>query len=623
MSRKSNAISIAESKFINEWAEDLNAPITTDQIRVTSTKRVWWRCIRGHTWPCSPTCRNRFDTGCPRCVRSEVFIEHSIIAQFPEIAQEWSPKNDRPASLVAPNSCIKFQWICKKCTYEWQATPTNRTYHQSGCPRCNGKVVTKERSVASASFANEWHPTKNGSLRAEDVFLNSNAKRWWICPFGHEYQATPQNRFGNKKKSLNNIGCSFCASRKLDDKNNLGALFPHLINEFDNEQNEKSIFEYPPHSDAKIWWICKSNHSWSASISGRTGRNRGCPYCSNKLINETNNLAVLNPKLALEYSSINEKSAFEIAQFSNKKVRWTCQLAGHNWEAAVCDRSRKNKPSGCPYCAISHTNLEKFFENLMGVEKYGKKALVNYRYLPDFKLSDVIYVNVDGLYPHSQGHHDPRPISYHRKLFKAFEKEGKRILQFYEDEVYTKSHIVKSIINSVLGKNDIRLHGRKLTLTDVNHKIANAFLAKNHLIGSVPASRHVGLYDNDTLISLVSFRCHKEDIELTRLCIMGGVVVRGGATRLIKEISRRYSHLPIRTLIDNRYASVKNWENWGFIKVAERLGYQYTDFKIRKDKRDFRVEAGVKEEVAAKARGFYKIYDAGKATLVMPAGFLL
>jgi hypothetical protein len=51
----------------------------------------------------------------------------------------------------------------------------------------------------------------------------------------------------------------------------------------------------------------------------------------------------------------------------------------------------------------------------------------------------------------------------------------------------------------------------------------------------------------------------------------------------------------------------------GFQKIKElKPDYEYTDGYVRKHKFNFRVKAGIDEEVEASKKGFYRIYDCGK-----------
>lgn len=69
--------------------------------------------------------------------------------------------------------------------------------------------LEKEKSLLAMNpkVALEWHPTKNGKLLPEHVSPSSNKKVWWICKYGHEWEAVINSR--NK-----GIGCPICYNEK-------------------------------------------------------------------------------------------------------------------------------------------------------------------------------------------------------------------------------------------------------------------------------------------------------------------------------------------------------------------------------------------------------------------------
>ena len=63
----------------------------------------------------------------------------------------------------------------------------------------------------------------------------------------------------------------------------LADKYPNLIKEIHPTKNGNLSPKYlPPGSNKKVWWLCKYNHEWQASVVNRTGRESGCPYCSNQ-----------------------------------------------------------------------------------------------------------------------------------------------------------------------------------------------------------------------------------------------------------------------------------------------------------------------------------------------------
>lgn len=113
---------------------------------------------------------------------------------------EWDYEaNELPPSEYTNGSNVSVNWICSKCGYHFRAKIGNRTLLERGCPCCANKVVVpgiNDLATTHPALAAEWHPTKNGELTPEKVTHGSGKKVWWLCPEGHEYQATILHRSG-------------------------------------------------------------------------------------------------------------------------------------------------------------------------------------------------------------------------------------------------------------------------------------------------------------------------------------------------------------------------------------------------------------------------------------------
>ena len=91
----------------------------------------------------------------------------------------------------------KVSWICSKCRHQWKAKICNRANLKRGCPVCANKVVAEGKNdlgTTHPQLAEEWHSEKNGDLTPKSITYGSGKKAWWLCPEGHEYQATILHR---------------------------------------------------------------------------------------------------------------------------------------------------------------------------------------------------------------------------------------------------------------------------------------------------------------------------------------------------------------------------------------------------------------------------------------------
>ena len=195
----------------------------------------------------------------------------------------------------------------------------------------------------------EWHPTKNGDLKADQVVAGSRKKIWWQCnkEEDHEWEAQLRSRArGNN--------CPFCYGRFADSKNNLKIKFPKIANEWHPIKNGDVTPEMiKPQSSFKAWWQCKKNsdHIWLTGVCNRIADKTGCPYCSRKLVSYNESLAVTHPKLAQEWHPVKNGNLTpsNVLSGSSKKIWWRCNKNfEHVWESTL---NKRSSGRGCPSCA--------------------------------------------------------------------------------------------------------------------------------------------------------------------------------------------------------------------------------------------------------------------------------
>jgi hypothetical protein len=77
-------------------------------------------------------------------------------------------------------------------------------------------------------------------------------------------------------------------------------------------------------------------------------RRTGCPYCSGHLPTATNNLAVHNAALAVQWHPARNGDVMpaDVTVMSSRRAHWMCS-SGHAWQAAISNRARG---VGCPCC---------------------------------------------------------------------------------------------------------------------------------------------------------------------------------------------------------------------------------------------------------------------------------
>jgi len=133
---------------------------------------------------------------------------------------------------------------------------------------------------------------------------------------------------------------------------------------------------------------------------------------------------------------------------------------------------------------------------------------------------------------------------YHRDKTELALSKGVKLYHIWEHD---NEEIVKSMVKSILGKSENRYYARKLKIKEVTYKERKLFFDANHLHGDVKSSFALGLYQEDELVSCISFRKHKEGIEIARFATKLNSSCVGGFSRLL-----RHSMIKIKELGYNK-----------------------------------------------------------------------
>lgn len=208
--------------------------------------------------------------------------------------------------------------------------------------------IEKEQNNLDNMFpeiAEEWHPSKNGSLTPKNFSYGSDYDVWWMGKCGHEWQAQIKNR------TLRESKCPVCCGLQLlEGYNDLYTRNPGLAKEWHPSKNSAlKPGGVRATSDEKVWWLGECGHEWKSSVRSRNDGS-GCHYCSgHKVLAGFNDLSTINPDLAKEWHPTmnGDLMPTEVTANNNKKVWWLGHC-GHEWEAAI---SGRNTGNGCHYCS--------------------------------------------------------------------------------------------------------------------------------------------------------------------------------------------------------------------------------------------------------------------------------
>jgi hypothetical protein len=120
---------------------------------------------------------------------------------------------------------------------------------------------------------------------------------------------------------------------KATPEYNLEVIHPKVAKEWHHTKNKPlTPKDLTPGSSKRVWWKCRKNHVWEATLNNRTSNKSGCPECTGRKVGRDNNLFVINPKVSKEWHPTKNKplTPKDITWGSREKVWWKCKK-GHIW----------------------------------------------------------------------------------------------------------------------------------------------------------------------------------------------------------------------------------------------------------------------------------------------------
>jgi len=318
-----------------------------------------------------------------------------------------------------------------------------------------------------------------------------------------------------------------------------------------------------------------------------------------------------------------------------------CDKCGKDYEISKWNLHQRNKRgfhSSCTFCnpigSMITSSLESkiinFLDSLGITHKRDRKTINPYEidlFLPDKKLG----IEINGIYWHSSTH---KPKSYHLNKTELALLKGVRLIHIFEDEIVLKEEIVKSRISSMLGIYKNKIFARKCEIKTISPNQSNSFLEENHLQGRCGALIRLGLFYKEELVSVMTFSKDRKSLgrtavreswELVRFCNKKDTLVIGGASKLFKHFTEKYSPGKITSFCDRRWSPLNSfYSKLGFIfkgNTSPNYWYfspgsyqKYHRFSFRKN---VLVEQGfdprkTEFEIMAE-RKFMRVYDCGNS----------
>ncbi len=351
-----------------EWHPTKN-DLSPEEVVAGSGKKVWWKCAKNsqHEWEAKIAERRgnakRNGTNCPHCYLQISDPEYRLAAELSLIFLDLQQKKiikSKEADIFIPSLRLVIE--------------VDGAYHHKG-------ILALERDKRkNVTFEKAGY--KILRLRGKGLEKLSDTDIEFNCKF---------LKLEDVKKLLGQINKIFAGSITADQKEKIQIYL--TSDKFQNdkkyheirtslpgkiglgnfaEERQALIKEWHPtkngglhpgdfslKSSKLITWICSSNkaHVWKARICYRANGG-GCPYCSNKKVNEENCLLTISPSLAAEWHPTKNGGLKpkDVVAGSNKKVWWQCtKNPEHAWITPVDVRNREK--TGCPVCSGNKVHI--------------------------------------------------------------------------------------------------------------------------------------------------------------------------------------------------------------------------------------------------------------------------
>ena len=308
-----------------------------------------------------------------------MFGYNDFLTQYPELAEEWDYEKNleiNPQDLQAKSN-LKVWWKCKHCGHSWQAYISNRTSHNSSCPKCNFKLKTsfpeqvifyyikKEYSDAINSYSDIFSDTME-----IDIYIPS-------LHLGIEYDGARWHSSDDavKRERKKYLICQAEGIYLIRIRETVTSIAEEIC-----DQVILATTEYNTKNFTAIFDELQEKLRCTIAVDLENDRKNILSSYQIKVIE--NSLGKLFPEIAKEwdYESNMDMTPFVFSAYSNEMVDWKCKK-GHKYSSTISSRTQQK--CGCPYCSghkvwIGFNDLETIRPELAKEWDYEK----NYPLLP-------------------------------------------------------------------------------------------------------------------------------------------------------------------------------------------------------------------------------------------------
>lgn len=356
-----------DPELAKEWDYNKNS-INPSEVTANTHRKAWWLCPKcGYSYFSSIANRHRNKTACPVCSNQTLCVGiNDLQTKYPNIAKEWSNKNNKLPSEVIAGGHTKYYFICSKCGNEWKTT-INERKRGRGCPKCSASLHTSiPEQVIFECLKNTGFNVKNSY---KPKWLNGKEIDIYLV----DYQIAIEYDGSGWHKNVNRD----IDKGKLIRKNKIKFIRLREPNCPKINDDSIQIFTKTPDTDGK--YIESSVKELYKVLSKETGLIISFPKNYNviyskavaKLRNKDLDKSFLSTYQNLMKDwNFNKNTKIDPKRLSPKshtKAWWKCSVCGYEWESSI---NRRTSQPGCPYCTnevvwVGHNDVATLRKDLL------------------------------------------------------------------------------------------------------------------------------------------------------------------------------------------------------------------------------------------------------------------
>ncbi len=341
------SLAVVDPLLALEWNYEKN-PISPHELTANTNYKAWWTCPDcGYVYQSAVSNRHKNSSGCPVCANQVLCSGiNDLKTLYPEIASEWSAKNEDAPDKVLAGGHTKHFFQCHRCGYIWSASIASRI-RGTGCPNCSFTLHTSiPEQVIFLCLKTVWPSIRNSYKprwlqgREVDIYIPH-------LKVGIEYDGGGWHqdikRDIDKTKMMHEHGIELIRIReskcpKVADNSIQITLRDNARNYYGIQKAIEELCDVlNERFDANIELQCNVKDVYAEVVE----------KFRNKILDVS--FASEYPNLMSEWNYEKNKGldAHNISPKSSIKIWWRCKDCGYEWQSTPERRTR----AGCPYCA--------------------------------------------------------------------------------------------------------------------------------------------------------------------------------------------------------------------------------------------------------------------------------